>query len=293
MIVLHNLSTIRVLLAMSAVLFGFGGRAAAAQTFKDCSHCPQMVKVPAGTFIMGSPFGTTIKEGAKDEFVVDERPEHSVTIGRELAVGKYAVTRGEFAAFIKDTGYNAGSKCAVYAGNKYEERSGRSWRNPGYAQTDRHPVVRVSFEDAQHYVQWLSRKTGQLYRLPTEAEWEYAARANTTTARFWGDDRERACDFANVADLTGAERWNWDTTLSSTVTMAIFIRRQLALFAPMHLVCTTCWAMFGNGWKTVTTQAMTEHRPMVLRGPVASASIASSAAVPGTTLQGPSALRFG
>jgi formylglycine-generating enzyme len=212
MIVRHNLPAMHILLAMLAGLFGFGGGAAAAQTqtFKDCPHCPQMVKVPAGTFMMGSSVTETMSEGVKEADVADERPQHSVTIKQEFALGKYPVTRGEFAAFVKETGYNAGPKCAVYAGDTFEERSGRSWRNPGYPQTDQHPVVCVSFEDAQHYVQWLSRKTGQSYRLPTEAEWEFAARAGTTNTRFWGDGREHACDFANVADFAAADALGWN-----------------------------------------------------------------------------------
>lgn len=209
MILRHNLLAMHILLAMSVGLFGLGGAAAAAQTFKDCSHCPVMVKVPAGTFMMGSSVAETRSEGTMDDVVADERPQHSVTIKREFALGKYPVTRGEFAVFVRETSYDAGSKCAVYAGETFEAQSSKYFRNPGFAQTDQHPVVCVSFEDAQHYVQWLNRKTGKSYRLLTEAEWEYAARAGTTTARFWGDGRERACDFANVADYTAAETLHW------------------------------------------------------------------------------------
>ena len=190
-------------------LLGFVGGAAAAETFRDCPNCPIMVKLAAGTFMMGSPEAETRREGAKDEDVADERPQHSVTIRRQFAVGQYTVTRGEFSAFVTDTNHDPRG-CSVFRGGSWVLDQNRSWRDPGYAQTDQHPVVCVSFDDAQRYVQWLSRKTGQSYRLPTEAEWEYAARAGTTTARFWGDGRDRACDFANAADFALAEALKWN-----------------------------------------------------------------------------------
>lgn len=177
-----------------------------AGTFRDCSDCPTMMKVPAGTFTMGSTASERNREQATSYDDPDakdaakrEQPRHSVTIKSAFALGQFAVTRGEFATFVRETGYDPPVSC--YAVN--HDNSG--WRNPGYAQTDQHPVVCVSFEDAQHYVQWLSTKAGKSYRLPTEAEWEYAARAGTTTARFWGDGRDHACDFANAADFTLAE----------------------------------------------------------------------------------------
>ena len=181
----------------------------AAETFKDCPDCPIMVKIPSGSFVMGSSESETRREAAKDEDVTDERPQHSVLIKAEFAIGQYTITRGEFSTFVRETGHDPRG-CVVYQDGEWTLKQDRSWQSPGYAQTDRHPVVCVSHADALRYVQWLSQKTGKLYRLPTEAEWEYAARAGTKTARYWGDGRERACGFSNAADFSAAEALKWN-----------------------------------------------------------------------------------
>ena len=170
------------------------------QAFKDCSECPEMVVVPAGFFTMGSPPG---EEGRSK----DEGPRHRVTIPRPFAVGRFEVTRGEFASFVRDSGHSTGKSCWTYESELWKNRGGRGWRDPGYRQTERDPVVCVSWDDAKAYVEWLSRKTGKTYRLLSEAEWEYSARAGTTTARVWGDSPKDACGEANVHDQT-SKRFN-------------------------------------------------------------------------------------
>ncbi|MCX7170356.1 MAG: formylglycine-generating enzyme family protein [Proteobacteria bacterium] len=172
------------------------GGLAPGDAFKDCADCPEMVVVPAGNFSMGSPGDET------GRFEV-EGPVHKVTLRRDFALGKTHVTRGQFALFVNATGHDAGNKCYTFEDGKYLERSGRSWRDPGFPQQDTHPAVCLNWSDARAYAEWLSKKTGKTYRLPSEAEWEYAARAGTGTARYWGDSPDQACGYANVMDSTG------------------------------------------------------------------------------------------
>ena len=141
----------------------------AGHRFRDCPLCPELVVVPAGSYDMGSP----ASEKGRAE---DEGPVHRVTIAEPLAVGVYEVTRGEFGRFVEATGHSTRNHCWTTEHDGGKMRSDRHWRNPGFAQTDEHPVVCVSWEDAQAYVEWLSQETGQAYRLLSEAEWEYAAR---------------------------------------------------------------------------------------------------------------------
>ena len=168
--------------------------------FKDCADCPEMVVIPPGEFTMGSPESEELR-------YADESPQHPVRIEGAFALGKYEVTRGEFAAFVDGTGHEANG-CRYRAGTggaRHEASMG--WRDPGYAQTDRDPVACVSWDDAKAYIGWLSRKAGTTYRLASESEWEYAARAGTTTARYWGDDADRGCGYANAADLTAKREY--------------------------------------------------------------------------------------
>lgn len=163
--------------------------------FRDCEDCPEMVVVPAGSFTMGSPES---EEGRYKS----EGPQRRVTISGAFAVGRYEVTRSEFGRFVKATGRSMGGSCWIYENGKWEARSGRGWRNPGFRQTGRDPVACVDWKDAKAYVAWLSRETGKDYRLLTEAEWEYAARAGTRTSRYWGDGETGQCAHANGADRT-------------------------------------------------------------------------------------------
>jgi formylglycine-generating enzyme required for sulfatase activity len=186
----------------------------AANRFQDCKTCPEMVSLPAGTFVMGVPPGEEEREGVPADLRGRSSPQRRISIAPGLAMSRTAITRGEFAAFVAETGHEAGSGCWAFvtsgATHEYELRPGLTWRSPGFEQTDEHPVVCVSWLDATAYAEWLTRQTGQSYRLPSEAEWEFAARAGTVTARFWGDSTVAACEYANVADMTLANLLNLD-----------------------------------------------------------------------------------
>ena len=155
--------------------------------FSDCEECPLMVVVPPGSFLMGSPPG----EAGRDDF---EAPRHEVRIANAFAVGVYEVTFSEWAACLDAGG------CRGYDPG-----------DSGWGRGER-PVIHVAWVDVQAYVEWLSRETEAAYRLPSEAEWEYVARAGTTTSRYWGDDVSAQCVHANGADRNPGryrEEFNW------------------------------------------------------------------------------------
>ena len=164
----------------------------------DCpDFCPEMVVIPPGEYTMGSPASET----GRDD---DEGPLHRVTLDRPFAVGRFEVTRGEYAAFSKETGRAVSGGCLTdrKKTGTWEADPRGNWTDPNFRQTDRDPVVCVSWDDAQAYVQWLSRKAGHTYRLLSEAEFEYVARAGTTTTYWWGPSADQGCANANGADTT-------------------------------------------------------------------------------------------
>jgi formylglycine-generating enzyme required for sulfatase activity len=180
--------------------------------FRDCEHCPEMVVVPAGYFIMGSPAAEkswAAGHGTTAGSVADEAPQHEVSVP-SFAMGKYDVTRSEYAAFVRETGHSAGDGCA-HDSYTWRKRPELSWLNPGFEQTGRDPVVCVSWQDAKAYIAWLNGEASQSssasgdgpYRLPSESEWEYATRAGTSTRFWWGDDDAGTSDHAWYKDNSG------------------------------------------------------------------------------------------
>lgn len=187
------------------------------EVFRDCAACPEMVVIPEGTFRMGSPAS---EPGRSD----DEGPQHSVAISA-YALAKTEVTVGEFRRFVEATAYrtdaerNADGNTGCFThqgGTEFGWTSGMSWRDPGFSQSDRHPVVCVSWNDAQAYLNWLSDETGERYRLPSEAEQEYALRAGSISTYPWGSNVNAACTHGNILDQTVVR-----STLSDFASLAI------------------------------------------------------------------------
>jgi formylglycine-generating enzyme required for sulfatase activity len=199
--------------------------------FRECPECPVMVGIPAGTFVMGSP---PTEQGRFDA----EGPQHVVSI-KAFALGKYDVTSAEFLAFLRETGFQPAPCNPILD---------MQWRSPGNgrasppfdADPPRWPAVCLAWGDAQRYVAWLNAKVRLArptitaksgpYRLPSEAEWEYAARAGTTTMRWWGD----ALGVGN-ANCNGCGS-KWDNRLLAGVDN----------FAPNPF---GLYGMLGNAWQ--------------------------------------------
>ena len=225
--------------------------------FRDCIECPLLVDVPEGSFDMGSSW-------SESETEYNETPLHFVEVSQPFAVGVHEVTRGQWREFENSTRYSTGDSCWTYENGDWRLRRGRSWQNPGFTQNDDHPVVCVSWDDAQAYVNWLSEKTGQGYRLLSESEWEYIARAETMTSRYWGDDRSEQCSHANGADQStvreyehiweryGSDRWRaapCDDGYPHTAPTGTFTKNGFGLYD-----------VLGNAWEWVEDCPSDDYR---------------------------------
>jgi len=174
----------------------------------------ELVFVKGGCYEMGDSAG----DGDSNE-----RPVHEVCVG-DYYFGKFEVTNSEYRKFRP--GHSSGS----YEGMSLND--------------DRQPAVFVSWDDATAFAKWLSGQTGKTFRLPTEAEWEYAARAGSKTNRFWGNNPDDACKYANVADITAKKRWpKWT---------AFYCDDKFAVAAPVGSFQPNAWGlhdMLGNAWE--------------------------------------------
>lgn len=188
------------------------------------------VQVPAGTFQMGGvpPIETLARtypllETKRFTDLFDEAPAHEVNISQSFYLGQHEVTVGQFQRFVEASGYRPESEADGTGGYGYNPRydpattrrgdafEGRapqySWRNPGFAQGADHPVVNITWNDAQALARWLSHTEGYTYRLPTEAEWEYACRAGTHTLYPQGNNPQSLVQVANTFDQEAAPLW--------------------------------------------------------------------------------------
>jgi formylglycine-generating enzyme required for sulfatase activity len=204
-----------------------------------------MVRIAAGKFTMGSP---------KDEKGRgDDEHQHDVKITKAFYMAAHTVTVGQFRKFVEDENYKTDAEKDGQGGYGYNadtkktegRKSKYTWDNTGWKQTDRHPVVNVSWNDAVAYCKWLSKKEGKTYRLPTEAQWEYACRAGTTTRFYCGDDDADLRGHANIADVSFRSnlpeyKWgvDWDDGYAFTARVGSFKANPWRLY-DMH----------GNVWQ--------------------------------------------
>lgn len=187
---------------------------------RDCPTCPLMVLVPKGTSKLGA-------DPDQIGFREHEGPAAEIVMRRYFFIGRFEITRGEFQEYLTATEQDAPTGC--FADGLWRKDFG--FNHPGFDQTDEHPAVCVSRDDAQGYAEWLSKKTKKKYRLPTEAEWEHAARAGANWAFHWGND----------IDVTDA---NFDTMHRGTTPVGRFYPNALRIFD----MSGNAWEMVGDCW---------------------------------------------
>jgi formylglycine-generating enzyme len=217
---------------------------------QDCADCPRVVVIPEGQFEMGTPVGAyevNVESG--------EGPPIHITVERPYAIGETEVTIGQFRAFVGATGYDAGIGCQVVSDGGVDDPDA-SWRTPVQPRRvkDTHPVACIDFVASVAYTEWLSEITGQNYRLPSEAEWEYAARAGSAAPRPWGANNSfegvsisLTCEHANAYDVESQKKYTFawpyarcSDGVADVAPVASFAKSEYGLYD-----------MMGNLWERV------------------------------------------
>jgi sulfatase modifying factor 1 len=209
----------------------------------------KFVRIEPGEFTMGSP--------ANEMGRNDNETQHRVRLTKPFSMAVHLVTRGQFASFVKDTSYRTEAEAQKWAlvlsadGTKGDVDRNAWWGKPDFDQTDDHPVIEVSRNDTMQFCRWLSRKEGGNYRLPTEAEWEYACRAGTHSAYFWGENPDGGGGYANCADLTASAKYpkwpafNWRDGFVFTSPVGSFKPNPWGLYDMIGNVREWCGDAFG------------------------------------------------
>ncbi len=241
-----------------------------ARELRDCDVCPAMVVVPAGSFTMG-----TVADGEEGR---PESPVHIVRLRKPFALGKYEVTNAEFRAFVEATGYRVAPGCRIQdkvvgprGRIEWRDDPAADWQSPGFLeplQNDR-PVVCVGRVDALAYVAWLAQRTGQRYRLPSESEWEYAARAGGAGSYPWGSNPDVGCRHANMYDRSGHARlefgWSFADCDDSQVELAPVGRYAPNAFG-LHDMIGNVWEWNADCYRQTYDGAPADGSPVTVPG---------------------------
>jgi sulfatase modifying factor 1 len=219
-----------------------------------------LVKIASGEFLMGGQerpedlCAAFPEMERKPDYFENEYPQHRVRISRDFLIGQYEVTVGQFQQFVSATGYVTQAENDGQGGWGYEPKIGKcvgrrpefTWRNVGFPQTDDHPVVNVTWNDAVAFCNWLSRREGKRYRLPSDAEWEYACRAGTSARFFHGDNPQDLPRYAHLVNIAGRDKF------ANIQDQVHFLKADETLTAKVGSLQPNAWGLYdmlGNVWE--------------------------------------------
>ncbi len=270
LLIVANVARVSRLAACLIVCWLSGCCVTGSATAEDYSNSlgMRMVSLAAGDFEMGMLDEHNLKLkhkfSAYQREIHDylEKPSFPVRLSRDFSIGESEVTVGQFGQFVTATGYKTEAERTGAAWvftpdaeqplERFSSKPGANWRQPGFSQTEDHPVTCVSWNDANAFCQWLSKREQATYRLPTEAEWEYACRAGTRTSYCGGDEPDSVYAYGNVADAALAAKYPDDVIRQRVLSLEIGQGDGHVFTSPVRSFQANVWGlhdMHGNVWE--------------------------------------------